>query len=155
VQRPLAKNLVYLLIVFFLVGFRFTISAQLLWETEREKEHGILRIKIEGISMDDYYFFVFQNSETKVRDTLRNQEQHLDLGNAKDPYSYSLGNLLKAMPNGLYGKNRQMIYSDWSYVSFPIVGLSEADVFVENGKTKEKMRIHFILNPLDTVDYVF
>ncbi len=124
-------------------------------EKEREKEHGVLRLKIDGMSLDDYYYFVFINPKTNQFDTLRNREMHLDMGNTEKEYSYTMRQLLTAMPNDLYGQNVQNTYSNWSYVSFPILGLSQAGIVAVKSETKSTMRIHFKFEAMDTADYVF
>lgn len=135
----------------------FSIKAQTTWNIEREKEHGVLRIKIEDLTIDDYYYFVYSNQNNNSLDTLRNQEAHLDLGNSEPTYYYNMGKLLKALPPGIYGKKsiNKHIYDDWNYVSFPILGLSEAQVIVKNPDNGTSMRIFFEFDSSDTVDYVF
>jgi hypothetical protein len=143
--------------IFFLLAslLCFSMQGQTKWEIEREKEHGVLRLKIDGMSLDDYYYFVFINPKTKAFDTLRNREMHLDMGNAEKGYSYTMGQLLKVMPKDLYGQNSHVIYGDWSYVSFPILGLSQAQIVAVKSETKSTMRIHFEFEDTDTSDYVY
>tara|TARA_R110002050_G_scaffold84581_4_gene180652 strand:- start:2655 stop:4307 length:1653 start_codon:yes stop_codon:yes gene_type:complete len=130
-------------------------QGQTKWEKERAKEHGVLRLKIDGMSLDDYYYFVFINPKTKAFDTLRNREMHLDMGNTEKGYSYTMGQLLKAIPKDLYGHSYQNIYGDWSYVSFPILGLAEGQIVAVKSETKSTMRIHFEFESTDTADFVF
>tara|TARA_R110000868_G_scaffold304831_4_gene565974 strand:- start:1327 stop:3033 length:1707 start_codon:yes stop_codon:yes gene_type:complete len=148
----ISKKTIFFLLTFFL---GFSMQGQSKWEQEREKEHGVLRLKLDGMSLDDYYYFVFLNPKTKAFDTLRNREMHLDMGNTEKEYSYTMGQLLKAMPNNLYGQNSQNIYGDWSYVSFPILGLAEGQIVAVKSETKSTMRIHFKFEAMDTADYVF
>jgi hypothetical protein len=147
------KTLIY---ISFLLAC-FSIKAQSSWDIEREKEHGVLRLSIDELEGDYFYYFVYKNKSTQNFDTLRNQEAHLDLGNPESDYFYSIGKLLKAMPPGVYGKKsiNKHIYEDWSYVSFPILGLSEAQVWVTNSNNEESMRIYFEFDSSDTADYIF
>ena len=149
----------FLIALFFipilLVGSFNVLYAQTAWDIEREKQHGVLRLKIEGLTLDDYYYFVYRDPETGRMDTLRNFEMHVDLGNTDSAYRYNMGPIMRAVPPHLYGKGDVFIYRDWYYVSFPILGLDSAQVFAVDPKSQERMRIFFAFNPSDTADYAF
>jgi|GEM_PF-3193625 len=150
------RTFIYALIAISLLVFSFLSSrAQTTWDIEREKQHGVLRLKIEGLTLDDFYYFVYRNPDNGGLDTLRNFEMHLDLGNTDSAYGYNMGPIMKAIPPHLYGKGDVFIYRDWYYVSFPILGLDSVEVFAVHPKTKERMRIFFSFDPADTSDYAF
>lgn len=129
-------------------------NAQTNWKTEREKEHGILRLRIKNLN-SDYYYFIAQNPQTTELDTLRNQASHLDLGNHELKYGYSLAKQLKAFPSKLYGKTSEPIYDNWEHVSFPVGGLSSAVVFVGDKTSSDTMKLNFVFTPSESLDYVF
>lgn len=147
------KALVLLLSLFTLISTK----AQSTWDVEREKEHGVLRIKIDDLKGDGHYYFVYKNKNTQNSDTLRNQEAHLDLGNSEPNYHYKMGKLLKGLPPGVYSKKsiNEHLYDDFNYVSFPILGLSEAQIIVKNSNNSQIMRIFLDFNSHDTADYIF
>lgn len=136
------------------VNLGLAAHAQYTWETEREKEHGILRVSISNTS-DPLLYFVGQYPDGSHTDTLRNTEAHLDLGSTDPRYGYQIAHLLKAMPPELYGRKGQHIYDNWEFVSFPIFGLASVKVWVNDRTTNERMELHFTLQPNDTVDFVF
>jgi hypothetical protein len=130
---------------FTLLFICFSVQSQTKWETEREKEHGVLRMRIDGLTLDDDYYFIYQNLQTKKIDTLRNREMHLDLGNSEPPHAYNMGKILKTLPQKLYGKNTQHIYRDWYYVSFPILGLSQGEIVASTIQQSELLHTPFKL----------
>ncbi|MFT6802751.1 MAG: hypothetical protein ACJA2N_001942 [Salibacteraceae bacterium] len=140
---------------FTLLFICFSVQSQTKWETEREKEHGVLRMRIDGLTLDDDYYFIYQNLQTKKIDTLRNREMHLDLGNSEPPHAYNMGKILKTLPQKLYGKNTQHIYRDWYYVSFPILGLSQGKIVATDSKTNSIMRVHIEFDTTVIADYIF
>lgn len=131
-----------------------TAFGQPLWESEREKEHGILRVSISN-SPDPLYYFVGVHPNGSSTDTLSNTEAHLDLGSLDPKFGYQIAPLVKAMPPDLYGRKGKHLYDNWEFVAFPILGLSSATVWMIDRSSGKRMDIHFTFPPSDTADYVF